>query len=331
VENLQQGAFPMVIFEHDTRLDVETYGRYTREFMSALDYGYRPAERVGKYTVFRPAPLDRERPVNFEGGLALVGQTLPPPEVRPGETVSMDVVWQATEPLEETYTSFLHLLDAEGQRYAGDDRQAWDGLYPTTRWAGGEMVRVSYNLTLPGDLPAGFYTLVGGWYDEELDRLRTERDTDQVPLGVVSVVPESEPHQYGRDLLIASFEGGISLMDYDLVHENGNLLLALVWETEAYLEQDYTVFVHLRDAEGETVAQGDGPPLNGAWPTSQWPTGYPLHDVHAIPLPDAMQPGDYRVVVGLWEPATGLRVPLTTGGDELTLDTLSLVWGFPAR
>ncbi len=147
MDNLRRGAFSLVIFEGDARIEVEKYGRYTRAFMSALDYGYRRAERVGKYLVYRPAPLDRDRNVRLTGGVALVGHTLPPVEIDPGGTISLDVVWQATQPMTESYTSFLHLVDAAGQGYAGDDHQAWDGLYPTTRWVEGEMVRISYSLT----------------------------------------------------------------------------------------------------------------------------------------------------------------------------------------
>jgi hypothetical protein len=279
VENLQQGAFPMVIFEYDTRLDVDAYGRYTRAFVSALDYGYRQAERVGKYTVYRPAPLARERPVRLEGGLALVGHTLPPVEVQPGQTLSLDVVWQATQPPAEDYTSFLHLLDADGQGFAGDDHQPRDGLYPTTRWAEGEMVRMTYTLALPVDLPVGLYTLETGWYDTALDRLPTGQGADRIPLAVVSVLPDPETPQPATALQDASFVGGIHLASYDLVQER---------------------------------------------PTSLWPTGYRLQDIHIVTLPSGLPPGDYELLVGLWEPETGLRLPLTSGDDATRLETLSL-------
>jgi hypothetical protein len=325
VENLRQGAFPMVIFEYDTRLDVEAYGRYTHAFVSALDYGYRQAEQVGKYTIYRPAPLDRERPVRLEGGLALVGHTLPPVEVHPGETLSLDVVWQATQPLTNTLTSFLHLLDVDGQGHAGDDRQPWDGLYPTPRWAVGEMVRMTYRLRLPADLPGGLYSLDTGWYDTTLNRLQTGEGADHIPLAVVSVSPVQEPSPQPLTVLQdASFVDGIRLEGYHLLHEDGELRLTLTWVTGEYLETDYTVFVHLLDAEGTTVAQGDGPPLDGAWPTSLWPTGYRLQDLHVITLSADLPPGDYELLVGLYEPSTGLRLPLAAGGDAISLDTLSL-------
>lgn len=222
----------------------------------------------------------------------------------------------------QSYTSFLHLLDAAGQGRAGDDRQPWNGLYPTSRWAPGEMVRMSYTLTLPADLPAGLYALSVGWYDESVSRLRTPEGADQVPLAMVgTLTPVSAPlpSEVG-----ASFANGIRLARYELVRGTDGLVLTLGWETGQPVGEDLTVFVHLRDAAGGTVSQGDGPPCGGAWPTGLWPTGYPIEDGHSIPLPADLPAGRYTLVVGLYDPRTERRVPLTAGGDEVSLETIAL-------
>lgn len=322
VENLRAGTFPLVIFEGDSRIDVDRYGRYTRAFLSALDYGYRLSERVGKYTLYRPAPLAREREASFVGGPRLTGHTLPPVEVQPGQAVSLDIAWEATEPMAQSYTSFLHLLDAAGRRRAGDDRQPWDGLYATSRWAPGEMVRMSYTLTLPADLPAGLYTLGVGWYDDSVSRLRTEDGAHQVPLAVL-VVPLPTVSPLPSELG-ASFANGIRLAQYGLAREGDALSLTLGWETARPIDDDLTVFVHLRDSAGVTVSQGDGPPLGGAWPTGLWPVDYLLEDLHLVPIPGDLPAGQYTLIVGLYDPLTRQRVPLTAGGDEVTVETITL-------
>ena len=325
VNNLRQGAFSLVIFEGDARIEVEKYGRYTRTFMSALDYGYRRAERVGKYLVYRPAPLDRDRNMRLTGGLALVGHTLPPVEIDPGGTISLDVVWQATQPMTESYTSFVHLVDATGQGYAGDDHQAWDGLYPTTRWVEGEMVRMAYSLTLPVDLPPGLYTLRAGWYDPSLTRLHTETGADSVPLAVVRVA-SAQPQAPAMVPLDAPFTGGVSLTGYSLERGSGAMRVSLGWRLQPgqFLDTDYTVFLHLRNAAGETVAQGDGPPVDGQWPTSLWPPDVTIQDTHSITVPADLPPGIYRLVTGLYDRATGNRLLLEGGGDEVILTEIAL-------
>jgi len=279
-------------------------------------------ERVGKYSLYRPAPLARERIQSFVRGPQLVGHTLSQVEVQPGQALSVDIVWQVTEPMTRAYTSFLH-LDANGQRLTGDDRQPWSGLYPTSRWAPREMVRMSYTLTLPADLPPGLYALNTGWYDASHNRLRTQDGADQVVLAVV-VVPTSEaglPLPFVAD---AQFENGIRLVQYDLEREAEGLTLTLGWETGQSIDVDYTIFVHMRDGAGNTISQGDAPPLGGAWPTSLWPTAYLLEDSHVVPISTDLPAGRYTLVVGLYDPRTERRVPLSTGGDEVTIDAIVL-------
>ncbi len=326
VQHLRQGAFDLVIFEYDSRINVEQYGRYTREFMSALDYGYHLAERVGKYRVYRPAPLGRERRVSLEGGLALVGHTLPPARVEPGQALSLEIVWQAAAPPPQAYTSFLHLLDSDGRGWAGDDHPPWEGLYPTNRWAEGEMVRMHYTLPLPAELPAGLYTLQAGWYDSNLTRLRTDSGIDALPLAVVQVAARGEALAGPEGAQVeAAFLSGIYLERYWLAQEPGWLEVGLTWRTEGFLDADWTVFVHLRDAAGKTVAQGDSPPAGGAWPTSLWLPGARVRDVHTVTLPSpALPSGEYELVVGLYNPATGERLPLLLGGDSVSLATVRL-------
>jgi hypothetical protein len=324
VSRLREGAFSMVVFEYDTRLNVEQYGRYTREFVSALDYGYRLAEGVGKYRVYRPAPLDRERPIPWEGGLALVGHTLPPAVATPGEALSIDIVWQATQPIPRPYTSFLHLLDQNEQGFAGDDHEAWNGLYPTTRWVEGEMVRMRYTLTLPADLSGGLYTLHAGWYDDALVRLRTEAGASTVPLAIVQVPgPGLEPGDPPVTPMNVPFASGIHLEGYRLIREPDALRLSLMWSTDRFLTTDYTVFVHLRNALGQTVAQGDSVPGGGAWPTTLWPPEVRIPDAHAVSLhADASGAGEYELVIGLYDPVTGDRLALLQGGDAVSLGTV---------
>lgn len=322
VEKLRAGAFPLVVFEGDSRIEADRYGRYTRAYMSALDYGYRLSERVGKYTLYRPAPIARERRASFVRGPSLVGHTAPPVEVGPGQVLSLDVVWQATEPITQSYTSFLHLVDASGQGFAGDDRQPWEGLYATSRWVPGEMVRMSYTLTLPADLPVGLYTLSVGWYDYSVSRLHTQEGADQVPLAVV-VVPMSKGSSLPSDVGV-SFTNGIRLARYGRVPEAGGLTLVLGWQAERVVDEDLAVFVHLRDSGGNTVSQGDGPPLGGAWPTSLWPVDYLLEDSHAVAISEGLTAGRYTLVVGLYDPRTASRVPLAAGGNEVTLETIDL-------
>jgi len=77
--------------------------------------------------------------------------------------------------------------------------------------------------------------------------------------------------------------------------------LTLYWQTSETPALDYTVFIHIVDEAGQVVTQGDGPPVGGFWPTSVWGPGQAVTDTHRLTVPKA---GTYRVLVGLYDPAT---------------------------
>ncbi len=104
-----------------------------------------------------------------------------------------------------------------------------------------------------------------------------------------------------------------------------SLTLKLYWQSEAPLPLDYTTFVHLRDAAGNVIAQKDQPPLGGAYPTSLWEPGEIIADEITVPLPADLPPGDFALVVGLYDINTfqRLTVPGNTA-NEVTLTTIQV-------
>jgi hypothetical protein len=71
----------------------------------------------------------------------------------------------------------------------------------------------------------------------------------------------------------------------------------------------YLVFLHLRDQAGTTVIQRDAPPWQGLFPPETWPPGALVVEHLAMPLPETLPPGDYRLVMGLYHGETGERFP----------------------
>ena len=90
------------------------------------------------------------------------------------------------------------------------------------------------------------------------------------------------------------------------------------------IESDYTVFVHVLDAEGQVRAQRDVQPMDGRAPTSWWLPGEVIRDEHILPLRDAhLPPGIYTLSIGMYHWTTGERLPLTdSNGRRLTDDRL---------
>jgi hypothetical protein len=83
------------------------------------------------------------------------------------------------------------------------------------------------------------------------------------------------------------------------------------------VSKDFSVFVHLRDGLGRTVAQDDGPPRLGVRPTGTWQTGERIGDPHEMVLARDLAPGLYRLVAGLSDGTSRLEV--LGGGNEVFL------------
>ncbi len=110
----------------------------------------------------------------------------------------------------------------------------------------------------------------------------------------------------------ADFAGLISLLAYEVLEgEDGSLSLILYWRCLERMENDYTVFVHLLDAEGKIVAQGDSPPVQGHYPTTVWAVGEMVRDEHPLVGPPEAVARGVRFAVG-WYSAQKGRLGVVT-------------------
>jgi hypothetical protein len=66
---------------------------------------------------------------------------------------------------------------------------------------------------------------------------------------------------------------------------DATLPFTLYWTTDASIEENYTLFIHLADAGDRLLYQFDGVPFGGRHPTRQWRTGAVFADTYTIPAP----------------------------------------------
>ncbi len=118
----------------------------------------------------------------------------------------------------------------------------------------------------------------------------------------------------GVRVLSYRFGEHIRLLGYNLdaspVESGEPMRLTLYWQGLAEIDQEYTVFVHLLDAAGQLVAQWDAMPRDDALPTTYWLPGRVIDDPHLLALPQDIAPGKYQLAVGLYDWATGERLPI---------------------
>jgi len=114
-----------------------------------------------------------------------------------------------------------------------------------------------------------------------------------------------------------SFAGGITLAEAAILVREDMLFARLRWQATVTPERDYKVFVHAFDDQGQLIGQHDGMPALWTRPTSTWHPGETIEDKHGLLLPPETHIA--YMLVGLYDPQTGARLPTMTGHDAVRL------------
>jgi hypothetical protein len=121
---------------------------------------------------------------------------------------------------------------------------------------------------------------------------------------------------------------GLELLGYGVREHRGHwqtwARLRLWWQAPEGLDEPLKISARLVDAGGQVVAATDAEPVSGAYPTPVWRPGEVVADAYEIPLLAGLPPGEYRPLVVVYEPATGVE------RGRLELDPVALE-GNPAR
>jgi hypothetical protein len=134
-------------------------------------------------------------------------------------------------------------------------------------------------------------------------------------LGEGSELKNNAPPEYVERA--KELAGRVALVGYDVDErfaQPGSIVpITLYWQAQSLLSLRYKVFVHLLSSsleggQGEVVAQADDFPVCGASPTNTWSSGALLGDRHLLKLPPDLPPGDYILLVGMYEPDLNLRL-----------------------
>jgi 4-amino-4-deoxy-L-arabinose transferase-like glycosyltransferase len=279
---------------------------------------------------------------NFDDKLTLLGYDLPVRQAEPGDSFPVTLVWQALDRMPEVFVVANRLLDKDQQPWGGYDRWPLETAR-TTLWQPGEVVVDTFSVSVSPAAPPGLYTLDIGLYDQAdptaaplpLDRDGQRIDQTSVRLGPLKVGgPPPEIVQTGKTVTVdqplnisLGLPPVIVLQDYNLVRQDISLELELVWESAGRTDIDWSIFAHLRNDAGETVAQKDGPAGHGIYPTSLWADGDVVVDHLTITVPDDLRPGNYSLVIGLYNLNDGSRLIVPdTVNNEIILEDGRLLW-----
>ena len=146
-------------------------------------------------------------------------------------------------------------------------------------------------------------------------------------LGDVSIVQRSHSFELPRmperasavtaDDLAQLIGADISAND---VRPGAALTVTLYWRVLGEATADYTVFVHAVAPDGRVWGQSDAWPDEGMAPTMTWVAGEIIVDAHSFELGGAAPAGTYDLYVGLYDAASGVRLPLYEEGTRIADD-----------
>jgi hypothetical protein len=260
------------------------------------------------------------------------------PRVHPGDLLTVTLYLQATRPLRADDALFLKLDDAQAQTLVGLDTYPGHGTWPTSYWQPGQVLVDRYQLRVPptargpqvGQLLLGFYPPATHRDLPAVDaaghRLGTSVTLSRVVLaGPVDLTQAGQGPGF-RVGNAAAIGLVASHLDRTTVAPGGILSGWLLYGDRAPVGRDYQIFIHLVGPHG-LLAQADGPPAGGAYPTGFWQPGDLIRHSFRVTIPPTAPAGPYRLDTGWYDLQTLQRLPTTTG-DSLPLGTIHVT---PAR
>jgi 4-amino-4-deoxy-L-arabinose transferase-like glycosyltransferase len=271
-------------------------------------------------------------PVKFSQGIALVAASLDTPRIQPGEIVRLTLFWQATQKIADSYAIFVHLIDLNEETVSNADVLPALNGYLTYLWKPGEIIPTHHQIKVPARTRPGKYRVEVGLYNgldhnrlSVLDEKGNGLDT-RVIVGAAKVAP-AQPHAYNPPhLQRANFADQLALSGYAIEPADAprEFRVTLYWQGLAEMSRDYTVFVHVLDANGKIVAQADHQPQNGNYPSSIWDAGESVRDDFSLALPGDAPSGKYTIAIGWYDLETGLRLPVRDANNQPVSDHVIL-------
>ena len=275
-------------------------------------------------------PFSSYQSIHFTNGLALKGIDLADDEVRPGHALPLSFVWESSNKSLglQNVTYNLIVRKEDGTVIKEVEGRPGPGWLET--WPIHTPFREPAGLYFPPETEPGRYVLE--WQLMEGEAIVKGRPflrpwtTETVRFGEVNVVPWPLATELPENvnLVQAQFGESILLYGYILSESAHSLELLLTWQTLSAPSDNYTIFIHLVDENGNIVQQRDIVPVEGLRPTAGWRADEILSDFHNLPIPDGLSDGTYALRIGLYNPDTFVRLPIIYQGTQQANDQLEI-------
>ncbi len=262
--------------------------------------------------VYRTAPKfgdELQMAHQLTAEIGLVSGDPPTPKTVQGGVAKIRLRWGALAPPSNDYDACFQWVD-QADKIVNAQCQP---VYPTwqpEKWEENELVRASYSLIVPNDMPAANYTLQLALRNQATGQLQGET----VGLGDIIVQP-FDPEK----TVDFRWGGQISLNGYTLIAATEGVIAALFWQGLAPMDNGYKFFVHLVDPANDAIlAQTDLVPRQWSYPTYAWEAGEIVRDDIYLPIDSTLELDELLLRIGWYDEISGERLPASHSEDGAT-------------
>lgn len=288
-------------------------------------------------------PIEHHLKANWDNGLKLLGYDLAAQVYQPGDGLALSLYYQVASPPTKDYLLRLQLVDRTGAVVAESLSSPGGEAYPTSQWKEGMMIKSQHDLGIPPDAPGGKLKLRVSLVDPEGESLLVRRhpwgfwSREHLDLTAVGVAERERAYQLPsiEHTVRANLGDQIEFHGYSLesaqVEPGGLVHLTLYWRARQRIAVSYTVFTHLLGKDGSVWGQKDNIPMKGTYPTTGWVEDEVITDEYEIAVKTDAPPGHYQIQIGMYDAATGQRLPVfdengtRLPGDRVLLDQIITV------
>jgi hypothetical protein len=269
----------------------------------------------------------RQPRVAFQNGIDLLSIGGLPSSLVPGRQLPIDLTWRVNVPVERSFTAFAQIIDVKDRRVvAASDAIPYAESFPPEAWQKLEIVDEHRTLTPPATLPPGQYVLLVGTYylnGNEISPIPivgSSPPANSAELMHWQVLPDAADLSTAKPTT-AVFGSNIQLPGYSVETTGTSTTVTLFWLGTRPVPEDYVVSVQALGADGRPMSQNDSEPVDGRIPTSTWPPGRIVRDVHVLAVPVGSTVD--RLIVVVYNRQSLQRLPVSEPGSPLA-DYLTL-------
>jgi hypothetical protein len=308
LEEVIDFAIPMFTPAGTYTLDIGLYNPETQQHLDVLNEVGNPVDVkvvLGSIEITRPDSQSDElpEPLGSIVGFNLLAIDGIPEIAQVGDEMTVRWLWQMVEKVDENVEAQLLWLNKQNEIVASTLLVPLTLDYPTSEWALDDAWYGVHGLYVPGNLESGEYQVA-------------IQSSTQAPIMIATMQVETPERSYetpdAEHESDISWNNGIQLLGYN----DTVTAVTVYWQTTTQIDQNLRLFAQVVDNNDAIIALTDEIPVNWTRPTTSWAIGEVIttqHDFGILPA------GEYRILIGWYDPITGNRIPVSTGEDSTFL------------